>query len=213
MQPFFPFKTCEEPSENGLVAQPVSATINIITCIILMYFMLQARTTAVRILFLSFITFQAFHAFSHIQHIDGSIQVNVIHVIWYMLSFTALYTIITLSKISPSIYIIAMLCALIIIDLYIWNFIGGVYMIFSGFAILLSIVISYYNSYPTFIKNALIYMIIGLCILLAFIVNEKLNCENMIAYANLPYHAIIETLGLILFIALAYLFVRWEQTK
>jgi hypothetical protein len=213
MQPFFPFKTCEEPSKDAIVAQPVSATINIITCIILLYLLLQTRTTAVRILLISFIVFQAFHAFSHMQHIDGNIQVNVIHVIWYILSFATLYTIITLTKISPSIYTLAILCALIIIDLFVWKFVGGVYMILSGFAILLSIVILYYNSYPTFIKTALIYMIIGLCILLAFIVNEKLNCENMIAYANLPYHAIIETLGLILFTALAYLFVRWEQTR
>jgi hypothetical protein len=212
MQAFFPFNTCETPNKDGLVAQPISATINIITCIILIYFAWQARTITVKILLLSFIAFQAFHAFSHIRHIEGYVQSNVIHAIWYFVAFMVLFTSMQMSKKSPPIFTILLLIFIIIIDLYLFFYTSKVYMVFTAFTLPIVIVLSYYNTYPAFMKNTIPYLIVLLIIVSALLLNEKYNCDAMIAYANLPYHAIIETLGLILFTSLAYLFVRWEQS-
>jgi hypothetical protein len=212
MQAFFPFHTCETPNNDGLVAQPVSATINIITCIILIYFAWHARTITIKILLLSFIVFQAFHAFSHIRHIEGHVQSNVIHTIWYFVAFMVLFTSMQMSKKPPSIYTILLLSIIILIDLYLFFYTSKVYMVFTAFTLPVIVVLSYYNTYPTFMKNTIPYLILLLIIVAVLLLNEKYNCEAMIAYANLPYHAIIETLGLILFTTLAYLFVRWEQT-
>ncbi len=87
---YFPFNTCEEPNKKAWVAQPVSAFINFITCLILIYFFLKAKTTIIRLLILAFILFEIFHTFSHITHIDGTIQSNIIHGIWYYLSLMIL---------------------------------------------------------------------------------------------------------------------------
>ena len=169
---FYPFHTCEQPYiSSKYIAQPVSATINIITVSILTYFFIKSHTIEIKLLLLSFIAFQVFHAFSHIIHIDGNIQSNIIHIIWYFLTF----------------------------------------MIFTAFALPLIIVISYYKYYPEEMKKAIPYLIGLLFILIIVLLNEKFNCELMMSYINLPYHAIIELLGLILFGLLAYIFYKSEN--
>jgi len=80
---YFPFNTCEEPNRKAWIAQPVSAFINMVTCLILIYFFLQAKILIIRLLILSFILFEMFHTFSHITHIDGAIQSNMAFSIIY----------------------------------------------------------------------------------------------------------------------------------
>ena len=46
-----------------------------------------------------------------------------------------------------------------------------------------------------------------------FLINEKINCENMMKFAKLPYHAIIEIIGMILFITLAYIFLKSDNSR
>lgn len=41
---FFPFNTCEKPDTNNLIAQPVSASINLLSCIILLFLLCKAKT-------------------------------------------------------------------------------------------------------------------------------------------------------------------------
>jgi hypothetical protein len=210
---FFPFYTCEEPyNNNNYIAQPVSAIINIITCIILAFFLIKAKTKTIKLLLLSFIIFQGYHAYSHIKHIDGSIQSNVIHTIWYFLTFMILLTSIKITNKRPSIYMIIILIIVIIIDLYILiksNI--KLYMIFSAFMLPIIIVLFYYKYYPSYIKKTIPYLIILLFVVIILILNEKFNCELMMSYANLPYHGIIEILGLILFTILGYIFFKSEK--
>ena len=210
---FYPFHTCEQPYiSSKYIAQPVSATINIITVSILTYFFIKSHTIEIKLLLLSFIAFQVFHAFSHIIHIDGNIQSNIIHIIWYFLTFMILLTSIKITNKYPDIYIILLLIFVIIIDISILIYsINKVYMIFTAFALPLIIVISYYKYYPEEMKKAIPYLIGLLFILIIVLLNEKFNCELMMSYINLPYHAIIELLGLILFALLAYIFYKSEN--
>lgn len=84
-------------------------------------------------------------------------------------------------------------------------------MIFTGLSLPVVIVISYYNLYPKYIKKAIPYLI-GLLIIIGMVlINEKINCENMMKYAKLPYHAIIEIIGMILFTLLSYVFLQTEK--
>ena len=206
-QSFFPFKTCEKPLKDGIIAQPVSATINIITCLILLYYVIIAKTKTLKILILSFIAFQAFHAFSHIQHIDGYIQANIIHVLWYFMSFMILLSSIQITKKNPKLMTIISLFAIIIIDLYLFLHTNKLYTIFTGFTIPVIIVVSYYYLYPSHMKTTIPYLILLLLVVIILILNEKFNCDLMLSYAILPYHAIIEIVGLILFVILAHIFV------
>jgi hypothetical protein len=208
---YFPFNTCEEPNKKSWVAQPISAFINMITCLILIYFFLQAKTSIIRLLILSFILFEIFHTFSHITHIDGTIQSNIIHGIWYFLSFMVLIASIKITKQYPNIYTILILLTIIIIDINLFFQANKLYMVFTGLTLTAVIVISYYNLYPICIKKAIPYLIALLIILGLVLINEKINCLNMMKYAKLPYHAIIEIIGMILFTLLSYIFLQTEK--
>ena len=208
---YFPFNTCEEPNKNQLIAQPVSAFINFITCLILIYFFLKAKTIIIRLLILAFIVFEIFHTYSHITHIDGAIQSNIIHGIWYFLSFMVLKASIKITKKYPNIYTILILLFIIIIDINLFFLPNKLYMIFTALTLPVVIVLSYYKLYPIYIRKAIPYLILLLIIVGIVLINEKFNCENMMKFAKLPYHAIIEILGMILFTLLSYVFVQSEK--
>ena len=208
---YFPFNTCEKPNKKSWVAQPVSAFINFIQVIILIYFFLKAKTVIIKLLILTFIAFQLFHTYSHIKHIDGSIQTNIIHSIWYFLSFMVLIASIKITKKYPNIYTILILLFIIIIDINLFIKKINLYMIFTALSLPVVIVLSYYKLYPIYIKKVIPYLISLLIILGIVLINEKVNCENMMKFAKLPYHAIIEILGMILFITLSYVFLQAEK--
>ena len=208
---YFPFNTCEQPNKDAWIAQPVSAFINMITSIILIYFFLQAKTLIIKLLIFSFIAFEIFHTFSHIKHIDGIIQSNIIHSIWYFLTFMILIASIQITNKYPNIQLLLLLLTIIIIDINLFFLPNKLYMIFTALTLPIVIVISYYKLYPIYIKKTIPYLILLLLIVGLFLINEKINCENMMKFAKLPYHAIIEIIGMILFITLAYIFLKSER--
>ena len=208
---YFPFNTCEEPNKNKWIAQPVSAFINLLTSLILIYFFFKAKTIIIRLLILAFILFELFHTYSHITHINGTIQSNVIHSLWYFLTFMLLIASIKMTKKYPNIYTIVILIILIIIDINLYLLSNKFYMIITGLSLPIIIAISYYNLFPKNIKKAIPYLI-GLLIIVGIVlINEKINCENMMKYAKLPYHAIIEIIGMVLFTLLSYVFIQSEK--
>jgi hypothetical protein len=63
----FPNSTCEKTNEHG-ISQPYSATLNIINCVIIFYFLLRTKHVYTFML-LGSILFELFHAFfSHNSH-------------------------------------------------------------------------------------------------------------------------------------------------
>lgn len=206
----FPFDACEKITE-GIIKQPISAAINIISCIIILYFYYYAKTNAVRFLFGTFFVFQLWHAFSHTYHIQGNIQANVSHIISYLILLGTLYAILNLSKSTLSNLKLIIISLLIIIDIYVWIFIGGVWSIIVNLSLLAFIIFSSYNKLPKFFKKAIPLLAIGLIILFAFELNEAYNCEKMLEYKQLPYHALVEIVGLLLFTSLTYFFHKWEK--
>jgi len=208
---YFPFKTCEEPNKNKWISQPISAFINMITCFILIYFFIQAKTLIIKLLILSFIAFEIFHTYSHITHIDGTFQSNIIHAIWYFLSFMILIASIKMTNQYPHIYTIIILLIIIFIEINLFFITNKLYMIFTAITIPVVIVISYYKYYPNYIKNTVPYLVLLLILVGILLLNEKFNCEYMIKYAKLPYHAIIEIIGMFLFSTLAYIFLKSEK--
>jgi hypothetical protein len=118
---------------------------------------------------------------------------------------------IKITKQYPNIYTILILLAIIIIDINLFFQPNKLYMIITGLSLPVVISISYYNLFPIYIKKAIPYLIGLLIIVGIFLINEKNNCENMMKYAKLPYHAIIEIIGMILFITLANVFLQTEK--
>lgn len=202
----FPFSTCESNSNNGIVAQPFSAAVNLVTCFVLLFLMSTAKTRPVRLVLGVYALFQAWHAFSHAKHITGNIQTNVVHVLAYMMSLATLYAILALSKDDLSPLLACLLVGTITVDLYIWVYVKGVWTVFSGLVVLATVVFGVF-------KACIPYLVVGLMILFALVANEKYNCERMMRHKVLPYHAAIEIVGFVLFVALAVLFLRWERRQ
>lgn len=205
----FPFTTCERISGSS-VSQPFSAIVNIITCLTLLGLMCIAKTIPVRILLGVYALFEAWHAFSHIKHIAGNIQANVVHILGYMMSFATLYAILYLSKGTLSSLLLIIISLTILLDIYIWIYVKGVWTVFTGLLVFAVIVFGNYDKLPPFFNICIPYLIVGLLLLFGLFIHETYNCERMMRYKVLPYHVAIEILGFILFITISILFLKWE---
>jgi hypothetical protein len=100
---------------------------------------------------------------------------------------------------------------MIIIDLYIWIKIKGIWTIFTGLSIFAIIIFGSIDKLNSQFKSSIPYFLIGLLLLFILVVNENRNCDKMLEYHIFPYHAIIEVLGLIMFVALSKQFLYWES--
>jgi len=207
----FPFTTCEEPDKNSWIMQPVSTAINLISCIILYYYVILSKSLQVKLLLSSFIAFQLWHAFSHAKHIDSLIQSNMAHILLYVISILLFWTITFLLQKKLSVMMIILLFIAILFDMYIWLYVRGIWMIISGLFILILIMGIHYPNFPKYFKTATIWLILGTCILILVVYNEKKNCKKMMQLIKFPYHAFIEIIGLLLFTVLSHYLVRWDR--
>lgn len=93
----FPFDTCENP-KNVYFAQPYSVTINFISTLIVIYFLLKTHTLHAFMLLFSLLLFDLSHTFSHFTHIKSSIQITLVHVLAYILNFAFFMLFINIQK-------------------------------------------------------------------------------------------------------------------
>ena len=206
----FPFSTCEEVDPASWVAQPWSAIVNALSTIILLAMMFIARSPVVKLALLSYAIFEAWHTLSHIVHIPGESQILIVHILGYIMSFTTLAAIITLSngKRPPTWFYIG-LAFIIITDVGLFLLVGGLPIIISGLAIFTYIVIANFKLLPAHFYRLVPYFMVGIAILIALFINESYNCQWMMEHRQLPYHALVEIIGLVLFTMLGWCFLKW----
>jgi len=210
----FPFNTCE--IRGNVVDQPYSASINILSCIILLYLLLQAKHIEIRFFILSLLIFQAYHAYSHMfwsENEESLIHVYIIHSITYIIIFALITAISFISGELPNIPIIF---TVILLDMFIlYNYIGTVYNAISGINIWVVVLITglWNVKLPAIVKQLLPILLIlfGVVILLFF--NEKYNCQTMMDAYPFPYHTAIEIVGLVISALFAYIFILLELEK
>jgi hypothetical protein len=196
----FPYSTCEKPKKNMIIQQPYSSIVNIITVIMLIYFMYISKSWYLKILFLTYIIFELWHTMSHMMFIGGHIHQTVSHILAYVIAFTTLYVFLFLTNSKLSKIYVIILSAIVCIDIYIAYFIGGIYMVISGFTLFMIILCAFYAKFKSFI----IYLLILLLGLIILELNEYFNCKSMLEmYPNFPFHVFIEIYGLVLFYILA----------
>jgi len=195
----FPFNTCEKVNKNG-IAQPYSLFFNLINCIIILYFLLQTKNNYTFMLLFSILCFEVFHSFSHIVHIKGSIQLNIIHLLTYLINFAFFYLFYSYTKKFPNKFFILYLIVLVCLDIYSVFNLSIIYYLSTQSIIFISLLLYYYRLLPKFIKNSIyqIILLVGFVILL--VLNETYNCERMLEfYPHFPYHIFIEITGIVLF--------------
>jgi hypothetical protein len=210
----FPFNTCE--ARGNVVDQPYSASINILSCIILLYLLSQAKNPEIQFFIVSLFLFQAYHAYSHMFWSDNeeSLEhVYIIHAITYIIIIALITAISFISGKPPNIPIIL---AVIILDIYIlMNYIGTVYNAVSGINIWVVVLITglWNVKLPAVVKQLLPILLILFVVIIALFFNEKYNCEAMMNAYVFPYHIAIEIFGLIISSLFAYIFLVLEKDK
>lgn len=196
----FPFHTCEKKTDDGIFAQPYSAIANIITCFIIIYFLLKTENTYSFLLLLSILAFEAFHAFSHMVHIPGTMQINITHTLAYCMNIAFFNVFYNVTHVFPNYLFLIYLCIVVMFDLYaFFNFVF-VYYLVSSSIIFISILFYYYSLLPESLQTNIYLIIAIIVVVIGMFFNESYNCDKMLSmYPGIPYHIIIEITGMYLF--------------
>ena len=202
----FPFDTCETPKNNG-IAQPYSVFINLISCLIIFYFLLQTKNYYAFILLLSLLLFELFHTLSHFIHIKGKFLYTSIHINGFLINLSLLHFLYRYTNKLPNIYYIIFLLLILLCDIYFFFNFSFIYFVLTQFILLVAILFYYYNFLPTNVQYNLKIILVSIFIIYIAFINEKINCKNMLKlYPNFPFHMIIEMLGIIPIYLLSYTF-------
>lgn len=195
----FPFNTCEKPNKIG-IAQPYSAFFNLITCSIIFYFLINAKTIHAFILLFCILIFESFHVFSHILHIQGPIQINITHLLTYCMNIAFFYAFYSYTKKWPSYEFIMYMGLLVILDVYTFYNHSFIYYLTTQSIIFISLLVYYFPLLPKFIQSSIYQIIFFVSIVIILFINETYNCEKMMSiYPHFPYHIVIEITGIVLF--------------
>ena len=195
----FPFNTCEKVNKNG-IAQPYSLFFNLINCIIILYFLLQTKNNYTFMLLFLILCFELFHSFSHIVHIKGSIQLNIIHLLTYLINFAFFYLFYSYTKKFPNKIFILYLIVLVCLDIYSLFNLTIIYYLSTQSIIFISLLLYYYRLLPKIIQNSIYQLILLVGFVILLVLNETYNCERMLEfYPHFPYHIFIEITGIVFF--------------
>lgn len=194
----FPFMTCEKPNKDG-VAQPYSTFFNLISCLIIFYFLLQTTKFHHFIFIFSIFCFQLFHLFSHIIHIQGNIQTNVIHTLAYFVNISLFYLLYHTTHTLPNYSFMTILVFIVCFDLYSLFYLSTFYYVLSQAILLMSLLFYYYSLLPKMIQMNISKIILAVVVAILLFLNENLNCKRMLSYSNFPYHILPEISLIVVF--------------
>ena len=195
----FPFDTCEKVNKNG-IAQPYSLLFNLINCIIILYFLLKTKNDYAFMLLFLILCFEVFHSFSHIVHIKGSVQLNTIHLLTYLINIAFFYLFYSYTKRFPNKVFIVYLIVLVCLDIYSVFNLPIIYYLSTQSIIFISLLLYYFKLLPKFIQNSIYQIIFLVAIIILLVLNETYSCKKMLEfYPHFPYHIFIEIAGIVFF--------------
>jgi hypothetical protein len=203
MDYIYPFSTCEK-KRDGLIAQPFSFTINIISAVILLCFAYYVKNKYLKVLFCIYALFQLWHSLSHVIHLEGRIQYHVSHSLALLMIFFTLITILALAHKSLTTLQSIIIMSLFILDIVLHIFYkNNVISITSGLSLFIIMMIMVYPILPPMIKKYLPLLILGVILIIILFIIESKYCHILVE--KFPFHVLVEITGLILFTSLAYL--------
>jgi len=215
----FPHSTCEtHNTHKNNPIQPWSFYINLINAILLFIFVLVSsnyKNKFVTLALFSFLLFELWHSFSHYKHLENDSQthISIVHILGYFMTFSLYLAISQLSSNYniPTEWMIILIFS-IILDTYIFFFIHGYWTIFGGLFVISIMMGANFHKIPRVLYIYLLYLALGVIILFLLFVNEAHNCEKMKdKIGDLPFHAFVEVLGLLLFVGLSTFLMKWNM--
>ncbi len=193
----FPFETCEKVRD--CIAQPYSAFMNLMSCLIFVYFLLKTKSPYVFCFLFSALLFEGLHTFSHCIHIPGSMQQTIVHYLAIItnISFFTLYYVYAKNH-NYLIYLLIFMIFIADIYMFTMNY-QFIYTVFTQFIIFMIILSLFYLSFDTSKQHLIVLVILFSILALSFIVNEKMNGKEMLAWwPDFPFHIFIELCGVVI---------------
>ncbi len=201
----FPFTTCEPKSNNSLIAQPYSFSINILACLVLFYLLCQDYKISIKLIIIAILIFEIWHAISHAIHLPNINYMRIIHYLFYLIIASFVYYIYDHNPnnfINLPFYIYLVILLALIIDTYLLFWIQGGYSVISGILLFVIILISFWGLLPNNIKLKAPVLLFLIFLGIILFINEYYNCERMMSIIPLPYHALVEIVVFTSFIVL-----------
>jgi hypothetical protein len=205
----FPFNSCEIPQTDG-IAQPYSTSVNLLLCLIILYFLQKSTNVYSRVFLTSILIFNAFHTFSHTIHINlyKNLQFLLTHFSAIASTIAFLFLLHFITKKALQTWQICTLVLFYLIDVgLIFLNVSHIYNITVFLIILFSILLFYYPSMPKVIQKNVWYIIGFSCIVLTFRIFEILNCQFILReFQGFPFHTLTEISATIPIFLLCYSF-------
>jgi len=204
----FPFNTCETPNPKG-IAQPYSVFFNIISCIIIIYFLCITKTITSKLLLFSILLFEVFHTFSHSIHLNNNSQIIITHLLAYFVNFCYLFALYHYSRVLPNIIFVVYLLGIIIFDIYAFHQLPFIFYLSSQFLIFVSLFSYYYGYFSKEIQTKIPFIFILTFIILLLFVNESFFCKEMLQkYSWFPFHILIEIVAIFIVFNISSIFSK-----
>ena len=203
----FPYSTCEKITKNG--TQPVSASINIASIFVLLYFFFSSRSTTNRWVLFFFILFETIHTYSHLRHVPGNVQLYMIHLTGYCILFAVMKTLWIHTGRCMSTQQLLLWSSLLVVDAYLF-FSGAPFLWFLTTSVILfsMLIIFYYPFLPPKARAVIPWILIVVVMVVLMDFAESRYCEKWMQKQILPYHAMVEFLGWIVFVLLGIFLQR-----
>ena len=146
------------------------------------------------------------------RHVPGKFQKSVVHILGLAMALLTLWMIQSLTCNAPLTFtcvsVLLLLLALDIAAIVAQHDLAG---IATGLGIFAWIVAGRWSILPNFVRKALIWLLPAVGILLLMFLNEAVYCESLLKQKPLPYHAVIEIWGLVLFVYVSAIWIKWGR--
>jgi len=205
----FPRTTCEMP-QSGVIKQPVSSAINMLTVFGLVVLLIVRKYDwASGILVLSLVLFELWHTLSHAIHMKNNIQAIGIHTMAYIIAICIGLLIFARTG-SISLYFVWFAVFMDILVISLRKKIGNHWSVITGIIIIGTLLVENYNKFPNSIQEmfpyfALMFVLGVICFLL-----ETFYCQAAMNKKQLPYHAIVEIIVLVFTLTFANAVLMWK---
>ena len=213
----FPYSTCEVPPLTSSKCwwwpdQPWSAAVNMIMLMVVLFFFVLARSWVSRAFIGSLFLFEASHTSAHWVHLPGFTQQWTTHMLAFVVNISLIMLLYRVSGGSwPSAWVWAMWAALVLLDLYVFLWVGSfIWSVLTQVIIFYSIFFVYYSVLPKWVRRLLLVLLLFSGLIYAAVWNEKWNCGKMLDFCPwFPWHVIVEGLSIVPISLLAWMFYRF----
>jgi hypothetical protein len=141
--------------------------------------------------------------------LEGTLQTVIIHILAFFGNLCLLNFFVRVVGKMPSLSYRLFLLVIVLFDLFAFMYLDFIFYFASQLGLFCAILLYYYADLPKTVQSVLQIVFVLVIAIFGAFVNERTNCSAMLsAYPEVPFHAIIEFLGLIIVYLLSSTFYK-----